>query len=112
MVHKAVYILIILEEMGHHQPPTPIQTDNTMADAVINGKIQPKRTKAMDMPWTCAFTGYTTENVNNNLGSTDGLVKQTMPTIGPSTILLPTKLTLENNFSPHSLSLKCFSNDS
>jgi hypothetical protein len=35
--------------MGHKQPPTPIQTDNAMADAVINGKIQPKRTKAMDM---------------------------------------------------------------
>ena len=35
--------------MGHKQPPTPIQTDNAMADAVINGKVQPKRTKAMDM---------------------------------------------------------------
>jgi hypothetical protein len=49
MVHEAVYIQIILEEMGHKQPPTPIQTDNAMADAIINGKIQPKRTKAMDM---------------------------------------------------------------
>ena len=42
-------IRIILEELGHKQPPTPLQTDNAMADAVINGKIQPKRTKAMDM---------------------------------------------------------------
>jgi hypothetical protein len=49
MVHKAVYIRIILEEMGHKQPPTPIQTNNAMADAVINGKVQPKHTKAMDM---------------------------------------------------------------
>jgi len=49
MVHEAVYIQIILEEMGHKQPPTPIQTNNAMADAVINGKIQPKHTKAMDM---------------------------------------------------------------
>ncbi len=50
MAHKAVYSRIILEELGHkQQPPTPIQTDNTMADAVINGKIQPKQTKAMDM---------------------------------------------------------------
>jgi hypothetical protein len=48
MVREAVYIRIILEEMGHKQPP-PIQTDNAMADAVINGKIQPKCTKAMDM---------------------------------------------------------------
>ena len=49
MAREAVYIRIILEEMGHKQPPTPLQTDNSMADAVCNGKIQPKRTKAMDM---------------------------------------------------------------
>ena len=49
MAREAVYIRIILEEMGHKQPPTPIQTDNAMAEAVCNGKIQPKRTKAIDM---------------------------------------------------------------
>ena len=49
MAREAVYIRIILQEMGHKQPPTPIQTDNAMADAVISGKVQPKRTKAMDM---------------------------------------------------------------
>jgi hypothetical protein len=49
MAREAVYIRIILEEMGHKQPPTPLQTDNSMAEAVINGKITPKRTKAMDM---------------------------------------------------------------
>jgi hypothetical protein len=42
MAREAVYIRIILEELGHKQPPTPLQTDNAMADAVINGKIQPK----------------------------------------------------------------------
>ena len=35
--------------MGYPQPKTPIQTDNSMAEGVINNKIQPKRTKAMDM---------------------------------------------------------------
>ena len=49
MAREAVYIRIILEELGHPQPPTPLQTDNSMADGVVNGKIQPKRTKAMDM---------------------------------------------------------------
>jgi hypothetical protein len=49
MACKAVYIRLILEELGHKQPPTPLQTNNAMADAVINGKIQPKQTKAMDM---------------------------------------------------------------
>ena len=49
MAREAVYIRIILEEMGHKQPPTPLQTDNSMADGIINGKVVPKRTKAMDM---------------------------------------------------------------
>ena len=34
MAREAVYIIIILEEMGHKQPPTPLQIDNTMTDAV------------------------------------------------------------------------------
>jgi hypothetical protein len=49
MAWEAVYIRIILKELGHKQPPPPIQTNNAMADAALNGKIQPKRTKAMDM---------------------------------------------------------------
>ena len=53
MAREAVYIRIILEEMGHKQPPTPLQKDNVMADAVVNGKVQPKRTKAMDMRSHC-----------------------------------------------------------
>jgi hypothetical protein len=35
--------------MGHPLPKTPIQTDNSMVKGLINNKIQPKRTKAMDM---------------------------------------------------------------
>jgi len=46
---EVVYLRQILTEMGHPQPKTPIQTDNTTAEGVINNKIQPKRTKAMDM---------------------------------------------------------------
>jgi hypothetical protein len=46
---EAVYLRQILDEMGHPQPRTPIQTDNTTAEGVINNKIQPRRTKAMDM---------------------------------------------------------------
>ena len=49
MARKSVYIIIIMEEMGHNQLPTPLQTDNVMPDAVCNGKIQPKQTKVMDM---------------------------------------------------------------
>jgi hypothetical protein len=49
MAREAVFIRIILEELGHTQPATPLQTDNSTAEGVVNGKIQPKRTKAMDM---------------------------------------------------------------
>jgi hypothetical protein len=52
---EAVYIRQILEKMDHPQPRTPIQTNNTTTEGVINNKIQPKRTKAMDMRyhWLC-----------------------------------------------------------
>ena len=38
-----------LEIMGHKQPPTPIQTDNTTALGVVNKNIASKRLKSMDM---------------------------------------------------------------
>ena len=47
---KGVKERIILEGIGHPQPPTPMQTDNsTAAEGIINSRVQPKRTKAMDM---------------------------------------------------------------
>jgi hypothetical protein len=38
-----------LAEMGHKQPPTPMQTNNSTALGVVNNNIQPRCTKAMDM---------------------------------------------------------------
>ena len=38
-----------LEEMGHKQPPTPVQTDNTTAHVVVTNNIASKRLKSMDM---------------------------------------------------------------
>jgi hypothetical protein len=38
-----------LEKLGHKQPPTPMETDNTTAMGYINGTIKQKRTQAMDM---------------------------------------------------------------
>ena len=46
---KAVYIRQILEALGHAQPQTPIQTDNSTAAGIVNNIILPKATKAMDM---------------------------------------------------------------
>jgi hypothetical protein len=38
-VKEAVHIHNILTKMGHPQPHTPIQTDNTTAKGVINNPI-------------------------------------------------------------------------
>jgi hypothetical protein len=46
---EAVPMRQILEEMGHRQLKTPIQTDNSTDFGVVNNNIQPRRTKAMDM---------------------------------------------------------------
>jgi hypothetical protein len=46
---EAVYLWRIFVEMGHPQPKTPIQIDNSTAEGFINSKIQPKCTKSMDM---------------------------------------------------------------
>ena len=43
-----------LIEMGWPQPPTPIQTDNTKAEGVVNKKIVTKKWNL----WTWDYTGY------------------------------------------------------
>ena len=45
----SVPIRTTLQELGHPQPPTPIQTDNSTAAGFANSTIKIKRTKAMDM---------------------------------------------------------------
>ena len=49
MQKGAVHLQRILSEMGHPQPRTPIQMDNSTAEGVINFQVRPKQTKAMDM---------------------------------------------------------------
>jgi hypothetical protein len=46
---EAFPMQLSLEEMGHKQPSTPIQTDNSTAHRVVTNNIQPRLTKAMDM---------------------------------------------------------------
>ncbi len=59
---EVIYLCQILTKMGHQQPQTPIQTNNTKAEGVINNKIQPKCTKAM----ACVFIGYVTKKPKVN----------------------------------------------
>ena len=39
----------MIKELGHTQPPMPIQTDNSTTFGVITNKMIPKPTKAFDM---------------------------------------------------------------
>ena len=39
----------LLEEMGHPQPATPVQTDNTTAHGFVTKNLNPKATKSIDM---------------------------------------------------------------
>jgi hypothetical protein len=48
-VKAAIPIRQALEEMGHPQPPTPMQTDNSTAHSLIANKIRPKALKSMEM---------------------------------------------------------------
>jgi hypothetical protein len=40
---------VTLDELGHNQPPTPIQTDNACASGIANETIKQRRSKAIDM---------------------------------------------------------------
>jgi hypothetical protein len=39
----------ILEDLGHPQPATPLQTDNATCEGILNDTIKQKRSKAIDM---------------------------------------------------------------
>ena len=50
---EAFPIRITLEEMGHTQPPTPVQVDNSTALGIATGTIKQQNSKAMDMRFYC-----------------------------------------------------------
>jgi hypothetical protein len=91
----------MLEEMGHPQPPTPIQIDNSTALGVVANIIQPKRTKAMDMRfhWLRCRTNQKQSRAYWRAGSTnlaDYVTKHHAPihhrTIRSLYLTAPTKL--------------------
>jgi hypothetical protein len=47
--HEAVPCRNLLNKLGHKQPPTPIQTNNSTALGIVINNILTCRTKAMDM---------------------------------------------------------------
>ena len=46
---EAIPIWTTLKEMGHPQPPAPVQVDNSTAEGFANHTIKQKRSKAIDM---------------------------------------------------------------
>eukprot|EP00957_Ditylum_brightwellii_P013748 1036451-Ditylum_brightwellii.AAC.2 len=48
-VREAVPLRVVLEEMGHKQPPTSLITDNNTAHGLTIGTMIPKRSKVADM---------------------------------------------------------------
>ena len=46
---EATIMRLILREMGHPQPPTPVHIDNTTAVGIVNGTIKRQRSRAMEM---------------------------------------------------------------
>ena len=46
---ESVLVIITLEEMGHPQPPTPIQVDNSIVLGIATDTIKQRKYKAMDM---------------------------------------------------------------
>jgi hypothetical protein len=46
---EGAFLKKTLAELGHKQPPTPMETDNTTATGYRHGTIKQKRTKSMNM---------------------------------------------------------------
>jgi hypothetical protein len=46
---RATILRTTLEEMGHPQPATPVQTDNSTACGIANDNIKQQRSRAIDM---------------------------------------------------------------
>ena len=46
---KVTSMRISLSEMVHLQPPTPVETENTAANNIFNGKVRQRRSCAIDM---------------------------------------------------------------
>eukprot|EP00957_Ditylum_brightwellii_P168831 12850804-Ditylum_brightwellii.AAC.1 len=48
-VKETVALRVMLEELGHLQPVTPIQVDNSTSYRIVNSSIQQWKSKAIDM---------------------------------------------------------------
>jgi hypothetical protein len=54
---EAKVIRLVLEELGHPQPPTPIHVDNTTTVGIVNNTIKRQRSRAMEMRYFWLLDG-------------------------------------------------------
>jgi hypothetical protein len=62
-VQEAKIIRLILEEMGHPQPPTPIHSDNSTAVGIANNTVKRQRSRAMEMRYFWIVDQVTNKHV-------------------------------------------------
>eukprot|EP00957_Ditylum_brightwellii_P187854 14302844-Ditylum_brightwellii.AAC.1 len=46
---ELVALRTALQELGHQQPATPIQVDNSVAHRIVNSNVRQQKSKAIDM---------------------------------------------------------------
>ena len=49
--NTAIILRRALEALGHPQPPTPLRTDNSVANSFVHSNIKQRRSKTWDMRW-------------------------------------------------------------
>ena len=52
-----------LAALAHHQPPTPLKTDNSTSSAFIDNTIKQRRSKTLDMRWNWMRDPKTKEQI-------------------------------------------------
>ena len=56
-MQDAKVLRLILTELGHPQPPTPIQIDNTTTVGIVNNTIKRQRSRAIEMRYFWLLDG-------------------------------------------------------
>ncbi len=56
---EAKVIRLVLAELGHPQPPTPIHIDNTTTVGIVNNTIKRQRSRSMEMRYFWLLDGAT-----------------------------------------------------
>jgi hypothetical protein len=84
---EAVHICTALIEMGHPQPATPLEIENSTAHGILHAQVCVKNLK----PLTCITTGSKIALLRSNLTSTGPPGESTVPITFPSIILCPSQ---------------------